>query len=956
MSGGVISIRGARQHNLKNVDLDLPKGKLVVITGVSGSGKSSLAFDTLYAEGQRRYVESLSPYARQFLNLHAKPDVDHIDGLSPAISVSQKHCHKNPRSTVATVTEIHDYLRLMYARIGVPHSPATGKPISRLSASRIAQEVVGLPTGTKLHMLAPITQTRGGEFLKSIAEIRKLGYTRLKIDDTVYDINEIPPLQQDSAHKIYVVVDRIVITQEKSNRIPNSVENALLIGKGIIHVEIVSLPQDCVTQEYQPGQILVFSEHFICPESGFHVGEVEPRLFSFNTVCGACKHCLGMGRNHAIDINLVVPNTELSILEGAIDPMGPMRLPAHPYHGASFAHQCAHEIALIAKMHVIDLSVPWCKMDEGLRNMILFGNEEGILNTEFKPAGSRGILGLLNESGNIVAEKIAERYSVSSTCPHCMGFRLSPESLSVKIDGKHIGEVCAFSVDEAIAWCYGLPSKLSEYENAVCTKLLEEVVKRLKFLSNVGLSHLTLDRESRTLSGGESQRIKLASQIGSGLTGVLYVLDEPSIGLHQRDNALLINTLKNLRDMGNTVVVIEHDDEMMLNADHIVDIGPGAGTNGGEIVAQGTTKDIAASSESVTGKYLSGKMRIDAPKGKKSFTSWIEIKGARKNNLQNVDVKIPIGSFTCVTGVSGSGKSSLVWDTLYRYALHRVDGGPIRPDIECDTILGLENIDKVIEIDQSPIGRTPASNPATYVGLFAHIRTWFAGLPLAKSRGYTMGRFSFNAKGGRCETCRGDGYIRIEMHFLPDMYVKCEECHGLRYNRETLDVTYKGKSIADVLCMTVDEALECFNAIPLIKEKLNSLREVGMGYVRIGQPSTTLSGGESQRVKLSKELSKRSTGRTLYILDEPTTGLHISDVKNLLRILHMLAKLGNTVVVIEHNLHVVKTADYVIDIGPEGGDRGGSVVALGPPAELVKQYPSSITAQYLLQYLQNAKA
>ncbi|ACM49205.1 excinuclease ABC subunit UvrA [Anaplasma marginale] len=955
MSGGVISIRGAGQHNLKNIDLDLPKGKLIVITGVSGSGKSSLAFDTLYAEGQRRYVESLSPYARQFLNLHAKPDVDHIDGLSPAISVSQKHCHKNPRSTVSTVTEIHDYLRLMYARIGVPHSPATGKPISRLSASRIAQEVVGLPIGTKLHILAPITQAKGGELLKSIAEMRRLGYTRLKIDDTVYDINEIPPLQRDSTHKIYVVVDRVVIAQEKSNRIPSSVENALLIGKGIMHVEIVSLPQDCAAQEYQPGQILVFSEHFICPESGFHIGEVEPRLFSFNTVCGACKHCLGMGRNHAIDINLVVPNTELSILEGAIDPMGPIRPPANTYHGPSFAHQCAHEIALIAKMHAIDLSIPWCKMDEGLRNVILFGNKDGTLNTEFKPAGSRGILGLLNESGNIVAEKIAERYSVSSTCPHCMGFRLSPESLSVKIDGKHIGEVCAFSVDEAIAWCEGLPSKLSEYENAVCTKLLEEVVKRLKFLSNVGLSHLTLDRESRTLSGGESQRIKLASQIGSGLTGVLYVLDEPSIGLHQRDNALLINTLKNLRDMGNTVVVIEHDDEMMLNADHIVDVGPGAGTHGGEIVAQGTTEDIAASKESITGKYLSGEMRIDPPKGKKSFTNWIEIKGARKNNLQNVDVKIPIGGFTCVTGVSGSGKSSLIWDTLYKYALHRVDGEPIRPDIECDTILGLENIDKVIEIDQSPIGRTPASNPATYVGLFSHIRTWFAGLPLAKSRGYTVSRFSFNAKGGRCETCRGDGYIRIEMHFLPDMYVKCEECHGLRYNRETLDVTYKGKSIADVLCMTVDEALECFNAIPLIKEKLHALREVGMGYVRIGQPSTTLSGGESQRVKLSKELSKRSTGRTLYILDEPTTGLHISDVKNLLRILHMLAKLGNTVVVIEHNLHVVKTADYVIDIGPEGGDRGGSVVAFGPPAELVKQYPNSITAQYLLPYLQNPK-
>ncbi|MCU7611458.1 excinuclease ABC subunit UvrA [Anaplasma capra] len=955
VSDGVISIRGARQHNLKNVDLDLPKNKLIVVTGVSGSGKSSLAFDTLYAEGQRRYVESLSPYARQFLNLHAKPDVDHIDGLLPAISMSQKHVHKNPRSTVSTVTEIHDYLRLMYARIGVPYSPATGAPISRSSASKIAREIASLPVGTKLHILGPVARKKKGEHMKKIAEMRKLGYARVKIDNQVHDINEIPQLEQNGTYKICAVVDRLVITQEQSNRIPNSVENALLVGGGVMHVEIVSLPPDYDAQEYRSGQTLVFSEHFICPESGFNVGELEPRLFSFNTVYGACKHCLGVGRNHAIDVNLIVPNTELSILEGAIDPAGPVKLPYSAYHGSSFAHQCAHEIATISKKHNIDISIPWCKMDTELRNIVLFGNKEGVIHPEtLKPSGSRGVLGLLSENGNIVAEKIAERYSVSSTCPYCEGFRLSQEALSVKIDNKHIGEVCTFSVDEAIAWCDALPSKLSEYDNTVCAKLLQEVIKRLKFLSNVGLGYLTLGRESRTLSGGESQRVKLASQIGSGLTGVLYVLDEPSIGLHQRDNALLINTLKNLRDMGNTVVVIEHDGETMLNADYVVDVGPGAGTNGGEIVAQGSPQDIAASSRSVTGKYLSGRMRIDAVKEKKLFTSWIEIIGAHKNNLQNVCVKIPIGGFTCVTGVSGSGKSSLIWDTLYKYAQHKVGGGPARPDTaECDAILGLEDINEVIEIDQSPIGRTPASNPATYVGLFSHIRAWFAGLPLAKSRGYTMGRFSFNTKGGRCEACKGDGHIRIEMHFLPEMYAKCEECRGLRYNRETLDVTYKGKSIADVLNMTVDEALECFSAIPLIREKLESLHNVGMGYVQIGQSSTTLSGGESQRVKLSRELSKRSTGRTLYILDEPTTGLHISDVKNLLHILHALAKLGNTVVVIEHNLHVVKTADYIIDIGPEGGDKGGRVVACGPPEELI-QHPDSVTAQYLAPYLQHS--
>ncbi|QJC27498.1 UvrABC system protein A [Anaplasma platys] len=950
MAKGVISIRGARVHNLKNIDVDLPKNKLIVITGVSGSGKSSLAFDTLYAEGQRRYVESISSYPRQFMNLHEKPDVDSIDGLSPAISVSQKSSTKNPRSTVATSTEIHDYLRLMFARVGVPHSPHTNQPIVKFTPTQIIREISGLPIGAKVLLLAPTGSKQPIENSNVISKIKKLGYVRIRIDGIVYDVNELPELDAAQQYDISVVVDRLIINGEKSNRIASSVESALSLGNGVLQAEIVELPDDYVGEEYAPEQTLTYSERFICPDSGFSVGIVEPKLFSFNTVGSACQYCHGLGKSRSIDVDLLVPDVELSVVEGALDPLGPLRSTCYASCESAFVRRCWDEVVSISKKFNVDLSVPWRSLLPKHRNLVLFGNEEGTLDSG-QIYNFCGVVGLLSEAENIVVEKISERYSVSSKCPNCAGFRLSPQALAVRVASLHIGEVCAMTVNEAIAWCKSLHTKLSEFDAKICSRLLDEIIRRLTFLSNVGLGYLTLDRESRSLSGGESQRIKLASQIGSSLTGVLYVLDEPSIGLHQRDNTLLIETLKNLRDLENTVVVIEHDEETMKNADHIVDVGPGAGVHGGEIIAEGTMEDMIASPASITGKYLSGELYIPASECSKTFESWIKIKGARKNNLRNVDVAIPIGGFTCVTGVSGSGKSSLIGDVLYQYALNKIYGVPQAPP-ECSSILGLENIDKVIEIDQSPIGRTPASNPATYVGLFTHIRSWFAGLPVAKSRGYTMGRFSFNAKGGRCEACKGDMYVKIEMHFLPDMYIKCEECQGLRYNQETLEVTYKGKSIADVLEMTVDQALEFFSAIPLIREKLESLQSVGMGYIKIGQPSTTLSGGESQRIKMSKELSKRSTGNTLYILDEPTTGLHIADISNLLKILHRLAEMGNTVVVIEHNLHVIKTADYIIDIGPDGGVNGGQVVGYGSPRDLVKNYPQSITAQYLAPYLE----
>ncbi|QXK92068.1 excinuclease ABC subunit UvrA [Neoehrlichia mikurensis] len=949
----LICIRNAREHNLDNISVDLPKNSLIVITGVSGSGKSSLAFDTIYAEGQRKYVESLSSYARQFLDLCPKSDVESITGLSPAISINQKSSFRNPRSTVSTITEIYDYLRLMYAKIGIPYSPTTGKPIFRQSASQIIDHIFNLPIGTKIDILGMIIKNKTGDYFKEIYNAKKQGYTQVKIDSKIYDINHIPQLDTNKKHNIYVIIDRILITEDKSNRIPKSVENALKIGKGIIHIEIVNLPKEYYDKKYINNQILVFSEHFACPETGFSINEIEPRLFSFNTIYGSCKHCTGLGKNFTTDVALVIPNEQLSILEGAIHPIGPINpssIHYKPKNIINFSSYYTSIIISLSKLLKFDLSLPWNKLSDSIKNIILYGynnTDTSSINNNFE---FKGIINILNTKSDIAIEKISEKYSTITTCHHCNGLRLSPEALSVKIDNKNIGELSLLSIDEAMLWCKNLPSKLTNQHKLIACKLLDEIIKRLTFLQNVGLGYITLNRESKTLSGGESQRIKLASQISSGLTGVLYVLDEPSIGLHQHDNRLLINTLKDLRDLGNTVIVVEHDDETMMNADYIVDIGPGAGPHGGKLIAQGTPIAIMNNPNSITGQYLSYQKLIPLFKKNKIFNKWIEINKASTNNLRNIDVKIPIGAFTCITGVSGSGKSSLITNTLYKYVMNKLH------DVHysyagCKSILGLENIDKVIEINQSPIGKTPLSNPATYIGLFTHIRTWFASLPLSKARGYTISRFSFNTKGGRCEACKGDGSIKIEMHFLPDMYVKCEECKGLRYNRETLEVTYKDKSIADVLNMTVDQSAEFFKNLPIIKEKLTSLQNVGMGYITIGQSSTTLSGGEAQRIKLSKELSKRSTGSTLYILDEPTTGLHFNDIKNLLHVLHKLSDLGNTVIVIEHNLHVIKTAEYIIDIGPGSGKNGGQVVAYGSPEEIVTKFPESLTSKYLKSYL-----
>ena len=953
-----ISVRNAQEHNLRNIDIDLPKNKLIVITGVSGSGKSSLAFDTIYAEGQRRYVESLSSYARQFLDLCTKPNVESITGLSPTIAISQKFSSKNSRSTVSTITEIYDYLRIMYSKIGVPHSPTTGLPITKQSLSEIVGSVFKLPEGTEILILGVLIRGKRGEHSKEIYEIKKQSYKHLKINGTTYEINNIPKLDRNKEHNIHVIVDQTIVLNEYINKITDSIKTALKIGNGIINIEILNLPEKYKDQTYYKNQILVFSENFACPETGFSIEEIEPRLFSFNTSYGSCKTCGGIGKNYSIDKSLVINNENLSILEGAISPIGPINIKTiHNKINSTFNYHYANIILSLAKYYNFDLTKPWKELDKNVQDIILFGTEGVKIpiyyqNEEYKYARNKqfeGIINVLNDKEDIVIEKLAEQYSSINTCRECKGFRLRPEALSIKINNKHIGEFTKLSVVEAISWCKDLPSELNEQQKHIAYKLIEEIIKRLTLIKNVGLDYLTLDRESGTLSGGESQRIKLASQIGSGLTGIIYVLDEPSIGLHQRDNTLLINTLKNLRDIGNTVIVVEHDEETIMNADYVVDIGPGAGKNGGYVIASGTPKEIMDNPNSITGQYLSNKKTISCYKKDKIFSYWIEITGACENNLRNIDVKIPLNSFTCITGVSGSGKSSLINDTLYKYAINKLNKANCTYG-KCTSISGLEHIDKVIEIDQSPIGRTPLSNSATYIGLFTHIRTWFAGLPLSKIRGYTISRFSFNSKGGRCEACKGDGQIKVEMHFLPDVHVKCEQCKGLRYNKETLEVTHEGKSISDVLDMTVDQAYEFFSDVPLIKEKLESLRSVGMGYIKIGQTSNTLSGGEAQRIKLSRELSKRSTGKTLYILDEPTTGLHFSDIDNLLHVLHTLRDLGNTIIVIEHNLHVIKTAEYIIDIGPNGGTSGGTVVASGTPEEIV-QNSNSITGQYLRPYL-----
>ncbi|MBK1625524.1 excinuclease ABC subunit UvrA [Afifella marina] len=943
-----LSVRGAREHNLKNVDLDLPRDSLIVMTGLSGSGKSSLAFDTIYAEGQRRYVESLSAYARQFLEMMQKPDVDQIDGLSPAISIEQKTTSRNPRSTVGTVTEIYDYMRLLFARVGVPYSPATGLPIESQTVSQMVDRILALPDGTRLYLLAPVVRGRKGEFRKDLAEYMKRGFQRARIDGTFYEIAEAPALDKKLKHDVDIVVDRVVVRADAGSRLADSLETALRLADGIAVAEFADMGEGG-----KPAAPIVFSEKFACPVSGFTIPEIEPRLFSFNNPFGACPTCDGLGSELRIDPDLVVPDPRLSLRKGAIHPWAKS---SSPYY--------LQTLEGLAQHYGFSLTVPFEELPENARQAILYGTgkekvalvyDDGLRKYQAKKT-FEGIIPNLErrwkETDSAWMREEIGKYMSSTPCASCNGLRLKPEALAVKIASLNIGEVSHFSIREANRWFTELPEKLSGKQNEIALRILKEIRERLRFLDDVGLDYLTLSRNSGSLSGGESQRIRLASQIGSGLTGVLYVLDEPSIGLHQRDNARLLETLKHLRDLGNTVIVVEHDEDAIMAADHVVDVGPGAGIHGGEVVAEGTPGDVMASPASLTGQYLSGARAIEVPQTRRKAAKkrWLKLIGATGNNLKDVTAKIPLGTFTCVTGVSGGGKSTLLIDTLYKAVARRLNGAREQAAPHAE-LAGLEHLDKVIDIDQSPIGRTPRSNPATYTGAFTPIREWFAGLPEAKARGYQPGRFSFNVKGGRCEACQGDGVVKIEMHFLPDVYVTCDVCHGKRYNRETLEVMFKEKSIADVLDMTVEEGVDFFQAIPAVRDKLKTLARVGLGYVRIGQQATTLSGGEAQRVKLAKELSKRATGRTLYILDEPTTGLHFHDVAKLLEVLHELVEQGNTVAVIEHNLDVIKTADYIIDLGPEGGDGGGAIVVAGTPEEVVEE-PRSYTGQFLKPILE----
>ncbi|NRG18850.1 excinuclease ABC subunit UvrA [Rhizobiales bacterium] len=945
-----ISVRGAREHNLKNVDLELPRDKLIVMTGLSGSGKSSLAFDTIYAEGQRRYVESLSAYARQFLELSQKPDVDQIDGLSPAISIEQKTTSKNPRSTVGTVTEIYDYMRLLYARVGIPYSPATGLPIESQTVSQMVDRVLDLEEGTRLYLLAPIVRGRKGEYRKELAELMKKGFQRVKIDGTFHEIADAPALDKKFKHDIDVVVDRIVVREDIGNRLADSFETALQLADGIAIAEFADQ-----TDEQGKPKRLIFSEKFACPVSGFTISEIEPRLFSFNNPFGACPTCDGLGTTLAFEADLVVPDHTLSLRDGAVLPWSRTGATS-PYYTQTLEALCRH--------YKEKMTTPWEKLDADFRHAVLYGTGKEQIEFVYDD-GARsystqkpfeGVIGNIERrwretESQWVREELS-RFQSDHPCEACGGNRLKPEALAVKIAGRHIGEVTSLSIRAAREWFDMLPEKLNTKQKEIAGRILKEIRERLRFLNDVGLEYLTLSRASGTLSGGESQRIRLASQIGSGLTGVLYVLDEPSIGLHQRDNARLLDTLRHLRDLGNTVIVVEHDEDAILTADHVVDVGPGAGIHGGEIVAAGTPEDIMADSQSLTGRYLSGDLAIPLPQERRklSNTKRLKVVGARGNNLKNVTADLPLGTFTCITGVSGGGKSTLLIDTLFKAASRHLNGSREAPAPH-DRIEGLQFLDKIIDIDQSPIGRTPRSNPATYTGAFTPIREWFAGLPEAKARGYQPGRFSFNVKGGRCEACQGDGVLKIEMHFLPDVYVTCDVCKGKRYNRETLEVLFKGKSIADVLDMTVEEAAEFFSAVPAVREKMETLSKVGLNYIKVGQQATTLSGGEAQRVKLAKELSRRSTGRTLYILDEPTTGLHFHDVAKLLEVLHHIVDQGNSVLVIEHNLEVIKTADWIVDLGPEGGDGGGTIVAQGRPEDVVK-VKESYTGQYLLELLE----
>ena len=953
-----LSVRGAREHNLKDVSVDIPRDTLTVITGLSGSGKSSLAFDTIYAEGQRRYVESLSAYARQFLELMQKPDVDHIEGLSPAISIEQKTTSRNPRSTVATVTEIYDYMRLLWARVGVPYSPVTGLPIAAQTVSQMVDRVMALPEGTRLFLLAPVVRGRKGEYRRELAEWQKAGFTRVRIDGEVHEIDEAPALDKKYKHDIEVVVDRLVVREDVATRLADSFETALKLADGLAYVDPADpveprTPESVVLGDHAPPGRIVFSEKFACPVSGFTIAEIEPRLFSFNAPQGACPACDGLGEKLVFDEDLIVPNHLLSIKKGAVVPWAKSNPPS-PYY--------MQVMASLARELGFSLDTPWGELHPEVADKILYGTEGVPVTLTFidgkksydvkKPF--EGVIGNLNrrmlstESAWIKEE--LGKYQSSQACETCHGARLKPEALAVKIAHQDISHATRLSVVDALAFFTDLPNHLGDQQRAIAERILKEIIERLGFLNNVGLDYLNLDRTSGTLSGGESQRIRLASQIGSGLSGVLYVLDEPSIGLHQRDNDMLLATLRRLRDLGNTVRVVEHDEDAIRTADYVIDMGPGAGVRGGQVVAQGTLPELLASTGSVTADYLNGVRAVPLPaKRRKGSGKKLTVHNARANNLTGVTASIPLGTFTCVTGVSGSGKSSFTIDTLFAGAARQLNGARVLAG-KHDKITGLQHLDKVIDIDQSPIGRTPRSNPATYTGAFTQIRDWFAGLPESLARGYKPGRFSFNVKGGRCEACQGDGVLKIEMHFLPDVYVTCDVCHGARYNRETLEVKFKGHSIADVLDMTVEDAAGFFAAVPPIRDKMAMLVEVGLGYVKVGQQATTLSGGEAQRVKLAKELSRRATGNTLYILDEPTTGLHFEDVRKLLEVLHALVEQGNTVVVIEHNLDVIKTADWIIDLGPEGGVKGGEIVAEGTPEQVVKE-KRSFTGRYLAPLL-----